>query len=113
MYNGVYTTIICTPTHMYTRLIDPTYCVDSSIRLAGGSVPHEGRVEVCLQDTWGTVCDNSWDEKDAEVVCKQLYYAVEGGTYVHWLWPTDHLLECHCDMSLGGNNLNQRHARAF
>ena len=44
----------------------------------GGSSQYEGRVEVCIADRWGTVCDNSWDSNDATVVCKQLGYAYTG-----------------------------------
>ena len=45
------------------------------IRLAGGTLPNEGRVEVCHNNAWGTVCDNGWDVVDANVACRQLGYS--------------------------------------
>ncbi|KAI8514478.1 scavenger receptor [Branchiostoma belcheri] len=51
-------------------------CDPSRIRLIGGSSPNEGRVEVRPEDslTWGTVCHNQFDMKDADVVCRMLGY---------------------------------------
>ena len=40
-----------------------------------GNNQYEGRVEVCINNQWGTICDNSWSSTDATTVCKQLGYA--------------------------------------
>ena len=53
-------------------------CTYGDIRLMGGSNQYEGRVEVCINDQWGTVCDDSWDSTDATIVCQQLGYATNG-----------------------------------
>ena len=54
-------------------------CSDGDVRLVGGSDEYEGRVEVCINQAWGTVCNGQyswrstyWGTADGRVVCRQL-----------------------------------------
>ena len=57
-------------------------CKDGEIRLVGGNTIYEGRVEVCINQVWGTVCSSRygpifnfkyhWGALDTKVVCRQL-----------------------------------------
>ena len=53
-------------------------CTQGALRLIGGSVSTEGRVEFCNNNEWGTVCDDFWGTNDAVVVCRQLGLSTTG-----------------------------------
>lgn len=56
----------------YTIAIGINNCSDGDVRLVGGSSPTEGRVEICFDRLWGTICGSNWDYRDAAVTCRQL-----------------------------------------
>ena len=53
-------------------------CDQGAIRLVGGASSLEGRVEICRNSAWGTVCDSGWNTPDATVVCRQLGLSTAG-----------------------------------
>ena len=53
-------------------------CQHGDIRLVGISNPLEGRLEVCYNSVWGTVCGGGFGAVDAAVMCRQLGYSSHG-----------------------------------
>lgn len=50
-------------------------CQEGDIRLQPAGTGNTGRVEVCLNEVWGSVCSDNWDTNDASVACRQLGFS--------------------------------------
>ena len=53
-------------------------CTNGEITLASGPTYREGRVEVCMDRRWGTVCIEGWADTEAGLVCVRLGFPREG-----------------------------------
>ena len=63
----------CVYNHFLLLLV-PAECDDGDLRLVGGDNEFEGRLEICFDRLWGTVCQDSFGSSDAAVACWDLGY---------------------------------------
>lgn len=68
-------------------------CTDGDVRLVNGNTEYEGRVEVCINKAWGTVCSiehnswwwrwgwHDWDLSESNIVCKQIGHMELGNLF--------------------------------
>ena len=68
---------------MYISFIVPdvmySACNTGDVRLTGGTNEYEGRVEICMNGVWGSICDSGLDDTEAYTICRQLQYT---GIYI-------------------------------
>ena len=64
-------------------IIQPDSCSTGDVRLVDGPVESAGRLEVCVNQNWGTVCSRSWSTLDGKVLCRQLGYQETGTCMIH------------------------------
>ena len=65
--------------------VEPANCGTGDIRLVGGSLESEGRLEVCVNQLWGTVCSRYWDYEETRIACRQLGHQELGNKLHHLL----------------------------
>ncbi|XP_019861772.1 PREDICTED: neurotrypsin-like [Amphimedon queenslandica] len=77
-------------------------CTEGSIRLIPYNSYSEdiGRVEVCVDGTWGSICYHYFTDNDAQVVCRHLGYTALGSVSMGGLHYDDniplHIVNLNC-----------------
>ena len=70
---------------MICHSLVPPPCSDGQVQFGeyesgndeNGDYFFEGRVEVCINETYGVICDDGWDEQDAAVACSSMGYSLQ------------------------------------
>ena len=62
--------------------------MDNEIRIMNGTTPWNGRLEICLGGVWGAVCEDKFEDIDAQVACRQLGFSTKSEDTATHLQPT-------------------------
>ena len=61
-------------------------CTNGNLWLVDGNFDHEGRLEICYNRRWGTVCDDHWTQNSTNVACRQLgFHDTTNGTLIFYI----------------------------
>ena len=65
--------LFCNPAGVVCQVdVEASNCSTGNVRLVGSGDGDEGRLEVCVNRAWGTVCSDEFDTADASVACQSL-----------------------------------------
>ena len=73
---SMYSTVFKQYTSLFHIIIVHHFC-NGDVRLVGGNSVSEGRVEICYNGVWGSVCNHGWSNVNAAIVCRQLGFQGE------------------------------------
>jgi len=79
-YPSCFVCYYCDAAHMYYVCIaedrvNVSACEDGDVRLRNAGSLLEGRLEICVNRVWGTVCSNGFGQSEARVACRKLPFA--------------------------------------
>lgn len=68
--------VTTTTTTTTTTTEAPPMSQEGQLRLVGGRTHFEGNVEIMHNGRWGAVCDDEWDQTDADIACRQIGFVL-------------------------------------
>lgn len=73
MYITLYMYNVCTCIYIGAET-EFSSCSDGDLRLVGGNTTNQGRLQICINSAWGSVCDSlgTFTRSEAKVACRQL-----------------------------------------
>ncbi len=63
--------VVCTCVDPATVDASATQCINSHVMLFGNRLNNTGRAQICINNVWGTICDNGISSSELRVICRQ------------------------------------------